>query len=256
LRVVGEVLDPNPAITSFFQAGNKDAKKVDTGIDTVFDYPVYFSIRDAFTRERKLESLIKMMANDRLYPDPANLVTIFGDHDVQRLMNEPGATVESLKLAFTFLLTARGIPVIYYGDEIGMKGGEDPDNRRDFPGGWAGDGHNAFEASGRTPQEAALFDYVCKLTALRARLQPLRRGNMVSLTETPQTWAYARQSNSSIVIIAFNNGAKPTNINVHLESEKTFRASLGAGSSELRFQNGAGIIYLPANTAEIYEETR
>ncbi len=69
-------------------------------------------------------------------------------------MSEPGATVDGLKLAWTFLMTARGIPMIYYGDEIGMQGGNDPDNRRDFPGGWAGDAHNAFEASGRTAGRA------------------------------------------------------------------------------------------------------
>ncbi len=253
LRVVGEVLDPNPAITSFFQAGSKDAKGVDTGIDTVFDYPVYFSIREAFAHQRKLEPLIKMAANDHLYPDPAVLVTIFGDHDVSRFMNEPGATAESLKLALTFVMTARGTPVIYYGDEIGMPGSEDPDNRRDFPGGWPGDSHNAFERSGRTPQESAIFDYVCKLTALRTRLEPLRRGKMISLTETEQTWAYARQSGSSTVIVVFNNGNGPADITVHLgEDAGTFRACLGAGSG-LRLQHGAGTIHLPANTAEIYE---
>ena len=251
LRVVGEVLDPNPAITSFFQAGTRDSKGVDTGIDTVFDYPVYFSIRDAFAHKRKLEPLIKMMANDRLYPNPAVLVTILGDHDVKRFMSEPGATTESLKLAFTFVLTARGTPVIYYGDEIGMTGGEDPDNRRDFPGGWAGDSHNAFEAGGRTPQESAIFNFVRKLTALRARLEPLRHGDMVSLAETPQTWAYARRSRVGSVIVAFNNGDKPADIVIHLEGERTFRASLGA-NMDLRFRNGSGTIHLPGNTAAIY----
>ncbi len=252
LQVVGEVLDSNPAITSFFQAGTRDLQGVDTGIDTVFDYPVYFSIREAFTHERKLESLIKMMANDRLYPKPAKLVTIFGDHDVSRFMNEPGATVESLKLALTFVLTARGTPVIYYGDEIGMPGGEDPDNRRDFPGGWVDDSRNAFNAGGRTPQESAVFDFVRKLTALRARLEPLRRGEMMSLAEAAQTWVYARHDKAATVIVALNDSDKPADITVHLaRTEKTFRSSLGAGS-DLSFHNGTASIHLPAVTAEIY----
>ena len=67
------------------------------------------------------------------------LVTFSGLHDVGRFMNEPGATVEGRQLADTFLLTARGTPLVYYGDEIGLRGGGDPDNRRDFPGGFAGD---------------------------------------------------------------------------------------------------------------------
>ncbi len=255
VQVVGEVLDGNPAITSFFQAGVKDSNGVDTGIDTVFDYPVYFSLRDAFTHGRKLEPLIKMMANDRLYPDPAKLVTIFGDHDVSRFMHEPGATVESLKLAFAFLLTARGTPVLYYGDEIGMQGGEDPDNRRDFPGGWAGDTHNAFDRNGRTTQESNLFDFVRTLTTLRARLEPLRRGDMMSLAEGPQTWVYARRSNVGTVIIALNNSDKPADITVKVAGvEETFHPALGA-SPDLVFRNGAASVRLPANTAEIYEPT-
>ena len=64
-------------------------------------------------------------------------------------MNEPGATIRRLELAYTLLLTVRGTPLLYYGDEIALPGGGDPDNRRDFPGGWAGDPRNAFDPSGR-----------------------------------------------------------------------------------------------------------
>ena len=60
------------------------------------------------------------MIKQCLYPNARELVTVLGDHDVKRFVSEPGATPESLKLAFTFLLPARGIPLIYYGDEIGM----------------------------------------------------------------------------------------------------------------------------------------
>ncbi len=76
-----------------------------------------------------------MLARDHLYRDPSVLVTLLGLHDVPRFMGEPGATVAALKNAFTFLFTTRGTPLLYYGDEIAMAGGGDPDNRRDFPGG-------------------------------------------------------------------------------------------------------------------------
>ena len=71
-----------------------------------------------------------MLGHDHLYPNPNVLVTFLGLHDVARFMNEPGATVEGLKLASTFLMTARGTPLVYYGDEIAMRGGNDPDNLR------------------------------------------------------------------------------------------------------------------------------
>ncbi len=135
-------------------------------------------------------------------PNAAALVTILGDHDVSRFMSEKGATVDRLRLALTFLMTARGTPVIYYGDEIGMEGGDDPDNRRDFPGGWPGDRQNAFSRAGRTAQQTAIFDFTRKLTGLRAQLSPLRRGEMLSLAESPEAWVYARRDASGTVLIA------------------------------------------------------
>ena len=132
------MFDSNPAVTSFFQGGVKRWDGIDSGIDSVFDFPAYFDIRDVMAKSGKMDVLSKTLAEDRLYPNPEVLVTFLGNHDVRRFMSEPGATSQRLKLAFTLLLTYRGTPCIYYGDEIGMLGGNDPENRHDFPGGWPG----------------------------------------------------------------------------------------------------------------------
>ncbi len=251
LRVVGEVMDPNPVITSSFQAGGKK-DGLNTGIDTVFDYPAYYSLRNAFARGGTLDTLIKTLASDRLYPNAASLVTIFGDHDVPRFLSEPKATVQSLKLAITFVLTARGTPVIYYGDEVGMKGGEDPDNRRDFPGGWAGDSHNAFSKEGRTAQESEIFNFFRKLTHLRQNLEPLRRGEMISLAETSQTWVYARRGKSGTVVVALNNGADAADMTIRIGGQNdVFRSLLGT-TDNLVLRDGTGSIHLATLSAEIY----
>jgi glycosidase len=147
------------------------------------------------------------LARDHLYPDASRLVTFLGLHDVPRFMGEPGATLEGLQLAFTFLLTARGTPLVYYGDEIGMPGGGDPDNRRDFPGGFPGDARNAFEASGRAEPEQRLFAHVQALLRARKELAPLRRGATLNLWAGEQTWAYARRHEGQTVVVALNNGA-------------------------------------------------
>jgi glycosidase len=86
-------------------------------------------------------------------------------------MSEPGATLQRLELAFTVLTTMRGMPQIYSGDEIAMKGGEDPDNRRDFPGGFASSQSNAFTSGGRTPEQQQAFTTLQNLLTLR-RLHP------------------------------------------------------------------------------------
>src|SRR5258708_9728735 len=110
---------------------------------------------NVFADGARMRELCNAVGKDALYAAPDKLVTFFGLHDVNRFMSEGGADAAGLNLAFTFLLTTRGIPMIYYGDEIGMRGGDDPDNRRDFPGGFPADAHNAFEAAGRTPEEEA-----------------------------------------------------------------------------------------------------
>ncbi len=146
-----------------------------------------------------------MRARDHLYRDPSSLVTFLGLHDVQRFMSEPGATVKGLELAFTFLLTARGVPLLYYGDEIAMAGGGDPDNRRDFPGGWKGDARSAFQPGGRAPQEREVFEHVRRLARLRAEMPALRGGATANLAVSEHQWVYARKRDGKVVVVALNN---------------------------------------------------
>ena len=209
LQAIGEVFDGDPALVSFFQGGVRQFDGVDSGVDTLFDFPVYFQIRKAFARGESLREIPRMLAHDSLYPNAGALVTFLGLHDVERFMNERGASVDGLKLAWTFLFSARGLPLVYYGDEIAMRGGNDPDNRRDFPGGWPGDSHNAFAAAGRTGEEQQVFDHVRKLAALRRSSEALQKGVTTNLLATDQTWAYLRRTPAQAAIAVFNNSTQP-----------------------------------------------
>jgi glycosidase len=204
LRVVGELFDADPALVSFYQGGVRRFDGIDSGIDTLFDFPTYFEIRDAFAKGEPLRELAKMLARDHLYPDPSPLVTFLGLHDVPRFMSEPGATVASLKSAFTFLATARGTPLVYYGDEIALRGGPDPDNRRDFPGGFPGDAQDAFSASGRTPEQEEVHAHVRALLRLRQGTLALRRGSSVNLHVADSAWAYARVLDGQAAVVGIN----------------------------------------------------
>ncbi len=209
VRVVGEMFDGDPVLVSFFQGGQARHDGVDSGIDALFDFPLLYPVRRAFAEGKSVREVAQMVARDRLYHDPQQLVTFLGLHDVDRFMNQPGATPAGLKLAFTSLFTLRGIPLVYYGDEIALPGGGDPDNRRDFPGGWPGDPRNAFGAAGRTPDEQAVFEHVRALARLRAELPALRRGATLQLSATEQTWCFARVQDGQVAVVAFNNGAAP-----------------------------------------------
>jgi glycosidase len=251
LSTVGEVFDQNPAIPSFFQGGVKQFDGIDSGIDSVFDFPSFYALRDVFAHGKPMDTLAKTLAQDRLYANPSVLVPFLGNHDVKRFMSEPGANAAQLELAFTCLLTMRGTPEIYYGDEIGMQGGDDPDNRRDFPGGWKGDTQDAFEPSRRTAEQAALFNYVQKMIALRKRLKPLRQGEFVDLGVTDNTWAFARTIGPESVIVAFNNGASPGGVVIRYSRDGDFTGQLGSAAT-LSIRNGRGTAHLPAHSAEIF----
>jgi glycosidase len=241
LRVVGEVFDGDPAVPSFFQG---------RAVDTVFDFPTYFNIREIFAKGGSLESAAKTLAKDRYYGDANSLVTFLGLHDVARFMSEPGATVAGLKMAFTYLLTLRGTPMIYYGDEIGMPGGDDPDCRRDFPGGWKDDPRNAFEVAGRTKEEQDVFRHVQRLLELRAKFPALRHGRFVDLAVTEKTWAFARVSEKSTAIVILNNGDRSVQIEVPF-TDGVYAGRLGVGG-EFRVRGGRGVVRLPARSAELY----
>jgi len=209
LTILGEMWDAKPEMVAFFQGGRTRFDGVDSGVDTLFDFPLYYAIREVFAKGQPMTRLDAVFAADTNYVNPRVLVTFLGLHDVSRFMNEPGATIEGLELAFTFLLTTRGTPLIYYGDEICMPGGGDPDNRRDFPGGWPEDSRNAFSPEGRTAEEQSVHSHVRKLLALRRELEPLRRGETTLLRSTERTRAYARVTNNGSVIVALNNGNYP-----------------------------------------------
>jgi maltose/moltooligosaccharide transporter len=239
LRVVGEVFDGDASVVSFFQGGKARFDGVDSGVDTLFDFPSYYGIRHVFANGQPVKELAAAIAHDALYQRPEWLVTFLGLHDVTRFLHESGANVEGLKLAFTYLLTTRGIPMIYYGDEIGMDGGDDPDNRRDFP-------VAAFTQDGRTREQRIVFEHVRQLAALRARTPGLRQGAMTELAETDFAYAYSRGED---VIVAINNGKAAETLNVAGKAGM-WRDQLGDGRQSAS-QDGRLIIPLAPRSAVV-----
>jgi neopullulanase len=260
LRIVGEMWDGDPGLVSFFQGGTPRFDGVDSGIDALFDFPLFYPVRRAFAEGKPVKEVATMLAHDQLYRDAASLLTFAGNHDTPRFMNDTGASVDGLRLAFTFLLTARGVPMIYAGDEIGMSGGGDPDNRRDFPGGWPGDPRNAFTEAGRTPAEQSVFERVRALGHLRAELPALRRGRHVSLAVADQTYAYARVAESGVAVVVINNGSASAEMEAPvgpagLAEGAVLTDRLGA-SPPVTVKGGRIRMTLPARSASIYSDAR
>jgi neopullulanase len=215
-RVVGEVKDGDVVHTSFFQGGPVRFDGVDSGLDSLLDFPLFYPIRHAFAEGHSLDEIPKTLAKDYLYNNSEILVTLLGGHDDGRFMSEKGATLAGLKLANTFLLTTRGVPQLYYGDEIAMTGPDEPTTRGDFPGGFPRDKRNAFTREGRTREEQELFEHIQKLTRLRAELEPLRRGQLVNLFVAEQQYAYARTSGRGTVVMVINNHGKTADMEINV----------------------------------------
>ena len=211
-KVVGEVKDGDVVHTSFFQGGRVRFDGVDSGLDSLLDFPLFYPIRHAFAEGHRLDEIPKALAKDYLYNNPDILVTLLGGHDDGRFMSEKGATLAGLKLANALLLTTRGTPQLYYGDEIAMTGPDEPTTRGDFPGGFPGDKRNAFLPGGRTREQDDLFYYIRSLTHLHAELEALGRGTLVNLYVSEQQYAYARTTNNSSVVVVLNNDTKAAQI--------------------------------------------
>lgn len=254
LQVIGELYDGNPALVSFFQGGVERWDGIDSGIDTLFDFPLFYPIRRAFANGQSVREVPMMLAHDHLYRRPDRLVTFLGLHDMERFMNEKGATIHGLKLAFTLLMTTRGTPLIYYGDEIAMPGGGDPDNRRDFPGGFPGDTRDAFTEAGRTADEQAVFQHVRKLARLRAANDCLRRGTLAHLAAAAEVYAYSRTTPGCTAVVILNNAPKPVGVELPITGFTATEDEIGS----VRARSGPDRLSaeLPPRTAALFLSKR
>lgn len=124
-----------------------------------------------------------------------------GSHDTERLRTQCSGDLRRVRLAFLFEFGYPGAPGIYYGDEIGLEGGKDPDSRRAFP----------WEA-GRW--EAGLRDWVRRLAHLRRERAVLRRGDFRCLAsdDAARTVAFARSLGAEHAVLALNASDSPRSL--------------------------------------------
>jgi len=266
LTMVGEVFNGDPAITSFF-AGGVVHDGIDTGLYTPFDFPMYFTLRDVLLHDKPMTALAGVLGADHLYPHPERLVTFFGNHDTKRFMSEAGASAERLKLAFVLLATLRGMPEVYSGDEIEMEGGDDPDNRRDFPGGFKNSSHDAFTEAGRTLAERDMLAWSSTLFRLRREHDAFTSGDEQDLAADATAIAYLRGKGLSEgckanggerMLVVVSKASEPRSVdldtaNTGLANCTMFKLVFSAGAHDVKLLDGKASVAIDANGAAIYE---
>jgi glycosidase len=255
INSIGEVSDSDPAITSFFEGGRKQFDGIDSGLATVFDFPLCYALRNVVIKGAPMDKIVDVLRHDELYPHPEMLVTFIGNHDQRRFLSEEGSSPAKLKAATALLLTLRGIPEIYSGDEIAMPGGNDPDNRRDFPGGFPGDPHNAFTTSGRAAEQQDVFAYVQALLTLRQNHAALRTGKQWHIGWDSTYYAFLRESPEEKLLVIYNNAPKTAALDIPVENtplEAAHELQAVFGSSAAEIVSGQVRVSLPAQTLSVF----
>ena len=189
-------------------------------LDGQFDFPMRVQVvSTVLMRQGAMSDLEGFLAANDGYYGSGVMSTFLGNHDIPRAIhfaedtplwkdpwdggkdknwsNQPAlpagtSAFERLASAFTILFTNKGIPLIYYGDEIGMPGAGDPDNRR------------MMQLSGYSQGQTALLAHVKKLTAVRAAHPALRKGNRKPLSATNDTLAYEMTYAGDDVVVLVN----------------------------------------------------
>ena len=251
--MVGEVFERDAAQTSFFVGGHKGWDGLDTRLDSVFDFALWNTSLQVFTNKAPVRALRDQLKYDALYPSPLKLTVPANNHDTARFMSLEGATLEGAMMHVAFILSARGIPQLYYGEEIAMEGKDDPDNRRDFPGGFPGDTRNAFEVGGRKPNEQKMHDWTRNWIRLRAEHSSIRRGRLIDLFYDDDAYVFARQDENETVIIAINRSDKEKKVDTPARAiglgDGVGLANLIGAPGGARITNGIANLTLPKTSA-------
>jgi alpha-glucosidase len=126
-----------------------------------------------------------------------------GTHDTMRFATRCGGDIRTTYLGLIFQFTYVGTPTIYYGDEYGMQGGADPDNRRTFD--WS-------QATTRTPAVALTH----KLVSIRNRYAALRTGSYMTLLadDASHVYAFGRVDANNRIAVVLNDAGSTRSITI------------------------------------------
>ena len=217
-NTVGETWVTEPAYTAAWQKDSK-LSKVNSYLKTVMDFSFYDKINLAKHEEtdawwKGLNRIYNSLCYDYLYENPSSVMAFIENHDTDRFL-ENGKDTLALKQALALLLTINRIPQLYYGTEVLMNGTKevtDGNVRCDFPGGFAGDKHNAFTAEGRTKAENSMFNWLSKLLKWRRNNMVITKGKQIQFIPYKGVYVIARQWNNQTILTILNGTSQPVTL--------------------------------------------
>ncbi|MCA0349357.1 MAG: glycoside hydrolase family 13 protein [Bacteroidetes bacterium] len=239
-NIVGEVWMHSQAQMAFWQKDSKIGaiESYNSYLPSVMDFTLHDVFGTVFNEDKAAwdKGMIKIydnFTNDFLYPNPNNLLTFIENHDTQRF-NHLYNDINKYKMALTLIATIRGIPQVYYGSEIGMKGNKDngdADIRHDFPGGWNDDSNNAFTKAGRTSEQDAYHQFTAQLFNWRKTKQVIHTGKTTHYIPENNVYVYFRYNETESVMVVINNSSE----------KQTFKTNRFQ-ENILKYKNGTDVL--------------
>ena len=212
ITLLGETWLQTVPHVAYFQGDSPINKNFNTHLNSVTDFPLYYATKDAFNEDdgwtSGLLKLYYVLSQDFLYSDPYNLVIFLDNHDLDRYYTSVGKDIKKFKMGLAFLLTTRGIPVLYYGTEIAMEGAEHMGHgfiRKDFPGGWLGDQTNIFTKTNLSKTQGDALNFVVKLANWRKNNKAVTQGKLMQFLPENNVYTYFRYTDNEAVMVIINN---------------------------------------------------
>jgi glycosidase len=232
-NTVGETWVTVPAYTATWQDdGGK--RKERSYLKTVMDFSFQEALdsckhEDTDAWWRGYNRIYNSFVYDYLYPNSSSVMAFIDNHDTNRFL-EDGQDSLMLKQALALLLTVNRIPQLYYGTEIMMNGTKavtDGNVRKDFPGGFPGDSHNAFTEQGRTKAENDMFRWLSRLLHWRQNNPLITKGKMTQFIPHNGVYVVARHFQGRTVMTILNGTTQPATFEVARYKEMIGNAKRG-----------------------------
>lgn len=221
LNIVGEEWITNPAIVAYWQHGTSRQDGYQSYLPSLMDFPLHDAAIQGLREEEGwgtgLDRIYRMLANDFLYADPYNLVIFPDNHDMSRIYTQLDERFDLYSMSLVFFLTTRGIPQLYYGDELLMANPgteEHGEIRSDFPGGWRGDQASGFTGHGLKPRQLEAQALTRKLLNWRKSATAIHDGKLTQYAPDGNTYVYFRHNNRQTVMVVINKSSEEQPIDV------------------------------------------
>jgi glycosidase len=250
----GEVWVTGTVNEAYF-AQNNLTTSFKSNLKGVTDFQTLFQGILPALKDGNASSLYQTLSNDILYKNPMTNVIFLDNHDMTRFLSQVNEDEEKLKSAIAWLLTCRGIPQLYYGTEILMKGVSNPDGlvRSDFLGGWKEDKKDKFTEAGRTAKENEVHDWTMKLANFRKSSSAIKTGKMTQYVPQDGLYVYFRYDAKQTVMCIMNTGKTNRQIDFTRYAERTKGFSKARSVTDATEVNLNDKVSMPSNKMWVLE---